>query len=99
MVNIPFVHEHAPWSRYRFRCVTNVRLLRNVHSIRSQHWLSPLASHGAGTEGPMRVFVPLCGKTVDLTWLAVCGHHVYGVEVQPPFLANKNARPGHLVTC
>ena len=28
-----------------------------------------------------RVFVPLCGKTMDLTWLAVGGHRVFGVEV------------------
>ena len=33
----------------------------------------------AGTE-PHRILVPLCGKSVDLPWLADQGHHVIGVE-------------------
>lgn len=28
-----------------------------------------------------RVWVPLCGKSVDVTWLAVSGHRVLGVEL------------------
>ena len=28
-----------------------------------------------------RVFVPLCGKAVDMLWLAACGHRVYGVDL------------------
>ena len=28
-----------------------------------------------------RVFVPLCGKAVDLLWLRACGHEVLGVEI------------------
>ena len=31
--------------------------------------------------GPRDVLVPLCGKTVDLTWLARRGHAVTGVEL------------------
>ena len=31
--------------------------------------------------GEGRVFVPLCGKTLDLTWLAEQGHRVVGVEI------------------
>jgi thiopurine S-methyltransferase len=27
------------------------------------------------------VFVPLCGKTLDLIWLMSCGHRVLGVEI------------------
>ena len=30
-----------------------------------------------------RVFVPLCGKSLDLIWLAEQGHHVVGVELSP----------------
>jgi thiopurine S-methyltransferase len=32
-------------------------------------------------EGPHRVLVPLCGKTVDLAWLGEQGHEVVGVEL------------------
>lgn len=28
-----------------------------------------------------RVFVPLCGKSLDMVWLAAQGHHVLGVEL------------------
>jgi hypothetical protein len=27
------------------------------------------------------VLVPLCGKSVDMTYLASCGHRVYGIEI------------------
>lgn len=30
-----------------------------------------------------RVFVPLCGKSLDMLWLAEQGHHVIGVELSP----------------
>ena len=30
-----------------------------------------------------RVFVPLCGKSLDLIWLAEQGHQVVGVELSP----------------
>ena len=30
-----------------------------------------------------RVFVPLCGKSLDLLWLAQQGHTVIGVELSP----------------
>jgi len=30
-----------------------------------------------------RVFVPLCGKSQDMTWLAKQGHEVIGVELSP----------------
>jgi thiopurine S-methyltransferase len=32
---------------------------------------------------PSRVLVPLCGKSLDLGWLAARGHHVVGVELSP----------------
>jgi thiopurine S-methyltransferase len=47
----------------------------NVHL--QEHW--SLLSVGAGD----RVLVPLCGKTLDLLWLAGQGHHVLGVELSP----------------
>jgi thiopurine S-methyltransferase len=31
--------------------------------------------------GPARVLVPLCGKTLDLTWLSAQEHEVWGVEL------------------
>lgn len=45
----------------------------NVHL--QEHWARLGASPGAG------VFVPLCGKTLDLLWLAGQGHRVLGVEI------------------
>jgi thiopurine S-methyltransferase len=42
-----------------------------------------LVRHAArlcGSAGPTRVLLPLCGKSVDLTWLASQGHEVVGVE-------------------
>lgn len=33
--------------------------------------------------GPHRVLVPLCGKSLDLGWLAERGHEVVGVELSP----------------
>lgn len=40
-----------------------------------KHW--PSLALPAGS----RVFVPLCGKSVDMAWLAECGHRVLGVEL------------------
>ena len=34
-----------------------------------------------GGRSNLRVFVPLCGKSVDMLWLADQGHNVVGVEV------------------
>lgn len=41
--------------------------------------LWPSLGIGAGTTA----FVPLCGKTLDLHWLAERGHPVIGVEISP----------------
>ncbi|MEM1237370.1 MAG: thiopurine S-methyltransferase [Pseudomonadota bacterium] len=32
---------------------------------------------------PGRIFVPLCGKAVDMVWLAAQGHEVIGAELDP----------------
>ncbi len=34
-----------------------------------------------------RVFVPLCGKSQDMLWLAQQGHEVIGVELSPVAVA------------
>ncbi len=48
-------------------------------------------------DGPHRVLIPLCGKTLDLEWLAARGHHVVGVELVPKaveaFFAEHNLVP------
>jgi thiopurine S-methyltransferase len=36
-----------------------------------------------GAQAGGRVLVPLCGKTLDLLWLASQGHRVLGVELSP----------------
>ncbi|MFZ4537026.1 thiopurine S-methyltransferase [Propionivibrio sp.] len=38
---------------------------------------------GLGLAPSDRVFVPLCGKSLDLLWLAQQGHTVIGVELSP----------------
>ena len=39
-----------------------------------------LVTHLGGL-APTRVLVPLCGKSLDLAWLATQGHQVVGVEL------------------
>lgn len=40
-----------------------------------RHWPSLELAHGS------RVFVPLCGKSLDMVWLAEQGHRVLGIEL------------------
>ena len=40
-----------------------------------------LLSHGASLGVVGRVFVPLCGKSNDMTWLRAQGHEVVGIEL------------------
>ncbi len=46
-----------------------------VMPLLEQHWPSLGLARGS------RVFVPLCGKTLDMAWLAAQGHRVLGVEL------------------
>jgi thiopurine S-methyltransferase len=46
--------------------------LPEVNPYLPRHWAVPATA---------RVFVPLCGKSLDLVWLAGRGHHVLGVEL------------------
>jgi len=43
----------------------------------TEHWPRLGAATGS------RVLVPLCGKSLDLLWLAAQGHRVIGVEISP----------------
>ncbi|MEL6691143.1 MAG: thiopurine S-methyltransferase [Pseudomonadota bacterium] len=46
-----------------------------------------LTRYWPGLEMGCRVFVPLCGKAVDLAWLAAQGHEVVGAELDPVAVA------------
>ncbi len=48
-----------------------------VNRLLERHW------HAIDPEPGVRVFVPLCGKSVDMQWLADRGHPVTGVELSP----------------
>ncbi len=50
---------------------------RSTNSLLTRFW--PRLNLRAGS----RVFVPLCGKSLDMLWLARQGHHVIGVELSP----------------
>lgn len=50
---------------------------KSVNQLLSRFWSSLSLAHGS------RVFVPLCGKTKDMIWLAKQGHEVIGVELSP----------------
>jgi len=39
--------------------------------------------HTLGLSATDRIFVPLCGKSLDMVWLAEQGHTVIGVELSP----------------
>lgn len=45
------------------------------HDLLPKHWPTLALSRGAS------VLVPLCGKSLDMVWLADQGHHVIGVEL------------------
>ncbi|HZV22956.1 MAG TPA: thiopurine S-methyltransferase, partial [Luteimonas sp.] len=48
-----------------------------VTPLLEQHW------DAVGAPAGGRVFVPLCGKSLDMAWLAARGHRVLGVELSP----------------
>ncbi len=48
-----------------------------VNPLLSKFWSSLDLAQGS------RVFVPLCGKSLDMIWLAQQGHEVIGVELSP----------------
>ena len=51
--------------------------LNEVNPYLKENWAALNLKPGA------RVFVPLCGKTLDLIWLAEQGYEVVGIELSP----------------
>lgn len=51
--------------------------LNEVNDNLKSNWTALNLKEGA------RVFVPLCGKSLDLIWLAEQGHEVVGIELSP----------------
>ena len=49
--------------------------LNEVNPHLKENWASMNMKSGT------RIFVPLCGKSLDLIWLAEQGHQVVGVEL------------------
>jgi thiopurine S-methyltransferase len=67
-------------------------------TLKPEHWLrrwekgetgwhqaevEPALVREFGDLAPTRVLVPLCGKSLDLTWLEERGHEVVGIELSP----------------
>ncbi|OOX05862.1 thiopurine S-methyltransferase, partial [Xanthomonas citri pv. glycines] len=50
---------------------------QEVLPLLQKHW------HALDLPKESRVLVPLCGKTLDMHWLASQGHRVLGVELSP----------------
>lgn len=53
-----------------------------VNPLLNRFWPGLELAHGS------RVFVPLCGKSLDMIWLARQGHQVIGVELSPIAVAD-----------
>lgn len=53
-----------------------------VNPLLVRFWSSLELTYGS------RVFVPLCGKSLDMIWLAQQGHDVIGVELSPVAVEN-----------
>ena len=51
--------------------------MTRVTPLLTKHWSS------FGLDPAARILVPLCGKSLDMVWLASQGHHVLGVELAP----------------
>lgn len=47
----------------------------SVHPLLARHWKALNGPEGS------RIFLPLCGKTVDIAWLLSEGHQIVGVEL------------------
>lgn len=70
-------HWHARWREGRIGFHEG-----RVNARLQQHWPE------LGVARDAAVLVPLCGKTVDLTWLASRGHAVLGVELSAIAIAD-----------
>lgn len=65
--------------------------MTRVTPLLSKYWPS------LGLPAGSRVLVPLCGKSLDMVWLAAQGHQVLGVELAPiavqQFFSEQGLRP------
>lgn len=68
--------DHAHWQQ-SWRDKQIPFHLRHVHPLLVRCWAN------LGLASDARVFVPLCGKSLDIMWLHNRGHHVAGVELSP----------------
>jgi thiopurine S-methyltransferase len=48
---------------------------KSVHDLLERHWTKVSAPRGSP------VLVPLCGKSLDMVWLAQQGHEIHGIEL------------------
>lgn len=82
--------EPAYW-RERWRAGDTGWEQAEVNGLLARHWGSLRLQ--AGT----RIFVPLCGASIDMDFLAARGHQVFGVEIVPEaierFLAGRGLAP------
>lgn len=68
--------DHARWKQ-SWRANQIAFHLLHVHPLLIRFWAD------LGLTATDRVFVPLCGKSLDLMWLHEQGHHVVGIELSP----------------
>lgn len=68
--------DHALWQE-SWRVNQISFHLSHVHPLLTRFWAS------LDLAGDERVFVPLCGKSLDVMWLHQLGHTVLGVELSP----------------
>jgi len=47
----------------------------SVNSLLIKHFKTLQLKHSSN------IFVPLCGKTLDISWLLMLGHNIVGVEL------------------
>lgn len=66
--------DHALWKQ-GWRAKQSDFHLDHVHPLLIRYWAT------LGLDHEDRVFVPLCGKSLDLMWLRGLGHDVAGVEL------------------
>ena len=58
------------------------------HSEEVNKYLIKYVTELTGGRSNLRIFVPLCGKSVDMLWLADQGHTVVGVELAKQAIEN-----------
>jgi thiopurine S-methyltransferase len=63
----------------------------DIHALLQMNWPR------LGTASGSKVFVPLCGKSLDMVWLTEQGHHVVGAELSDiaidEFFAERGLKP------